>query len=214
MLPRVARRICRQLRRSDAIWLQKKRCALLLPATPFSGAQAVASRMTLLLSGMDCELYVYHGTTAVTVMQRLHENGATPVLHEECEGMFHTTPPEAKVEQRTQELSASSATLPYLASLASYPPPHLLHLFPYELACRYQCVPVGAERKKLTLATCHWLNREIIAQVHTVTRRDIFQVRCEITMIDEVLRYWQCLQEASNLTVLELQIDEACNSSR
>jgi hypothetical protein len=48
----------------------------------------------------------------------------------------------------------------------------------------------------LTLATCQRLTREIVGQLRVATSRDIFQVRCEMTMIDEVLHYWRRLQEA------------------
>ena len=111
-------------------------------------------------------------------------------------------------------LATRGVGLPYLAFLTNYPAPHLLHLFPYELACRYQCVPVGAERNMLTLATCHWLNREIVTQLRTATHRGIFQVRCEVTMIDEILRYWQRLQGTLGKSCNALETDEVCSSSR
>jgi hypothetical protein len=84
-------------------------------------------------------------------------------------------------------------TLPYLAFLTSYPPPRLLHLVPYELACLYRCVPVGAERGVLTLATSQRLAQEVIMHFRTVTQRNIFQVRCEAGMIDDVLHYWKSI---------------------
>jgi hypothetical protein len=66
----------------------------------------------------------------------------------------------------------------------------------------------------LTLATCHWLNREVAALLGTATRREIFQVRCEMTIIDEVLRYWQRMRELSTRDSLELRADKLCSSSR
>jgi Type II secretion system (T2SS), protein E, N-terminal domain len=82
-------------------------------------------------------------------------------------------------------------TLPYLAGLTNYPTPRLLHLFPYTLACRYRCVPVGVERGILTLATSQRLAPSLIEHFRTVTQHAIFQVRCETTMIDDMLNYWQ-----------------------
>jgi hypothetical protein len=190
-----ARRIRRQARLYDSVLQQETTCALLLPATPFSGAQAVARRITPLLSGFPCELHVYHGTTALLVLQRLREAGARAIAQDEDDEMLS---PVSSTEEQTHQAGCPEGTaipLPYLAFLADYPPSRLLHLFPYELACRYQCVPVGSERKVLTLATCHWLNREVVTQLRTATRREIFQVRCEMTIIDEVLRYWQRMQE-------------------
>ena len=110
------------------------------------------------------------------------------------------------------EGTGESALFPYLAFLTNYPPPHLLHLVPYELACRYQCVPLGAERRMLTVATCHWLNREVTAHLHAATRRKIFQVRCERATLDEVLHYWQRLQQTADPA--RAQVDEVCHSSR
>jgi hypothetical protein len=80
--------------------------------------------------------------------------------------------------------------LPHLAVLAQYPAPRILHLFPYELACHYRCVPVGAERTMLTLATSQRLELEVIAYFQEITRRNIFLVRCEASMIEDVLLYW------------------------
>ncbi len=67
----------------------------------------------------------------------------------------------------------------------------VLHLLPYELACRYHCVPIGTERGALTVATGERLDHEVISHFREVTQRDIFQIRCEAGIIDEVLRYWQ-----------------------
>ncbi|HEX7736808.1 MAG TPA: hypothetical protein VF458_18320 [Ktedonobacteraceae bacterium] len=209
-----ARRIRRQVRAYDGVLLLKTTCALVLPATPLSGAQAVANRLGPLLSSFPCELHVYHGATALLILQRLREAGARPIAPDECEHVLSPTPLDAEAVQQEEEPERVSAPLPYLAFLADYPAPHLLHLFPYELACRYQCVPVGSERKMLTLATCHWLNREVVAHLRTATRREIFQVRCELTIIDEVLRYWQGMQEPAVREHAEVRADVLCSSAR
>lgn len=192
-----ARRIRSQLRASDSVLLLKERCALLLPATPFSGAQAMTSRLTRFLTNVPCEIHVYHGTTALLVLQRLCATGATTLAY--AENPERTEPigkmALSKASPCQGEKKEITTTLPYLAFLTRYPAPHLLYLLPYELACRHQCVPIGVARKMLTLATCRWLNREVVAQLREATRRGIFQVRCEATMIDEVLRYWQRLRE-------------------
>lgn len=208
LLPLAARRMRRHVRLSDSVLLLEKVCALLLPATPFSGAQAVANRISLLLSGISCELHVYHGATALLILQHLREARAKAISQEESREIPAQEEPARHSEYRGPALNR----LPYLAFLTTYPSPHLLRLFPYELACRYQCVPVGAERKILTLATCHWLNREVVAQLRTATSREIFQVRCEVTTIDEVLHYWQRLQEKADPDRTGLKVDEACNS--
>lgn len=216
-LPLAARRICRQARTSDSILLLGRICALLLPATPFSGAQVVASRVAQLLANMHCEMHVYHGVTALLLLQRLREAGAvtiTPDERAECPMPAIPVTPDVIYAGQGEKKDLPAAALPYLAFLTNYPAPHLLRLFPYEIACRYQCVPVGAERNMLTLATCHWLNREIIAQLRTTTRRGIFQVRCEATMVDEILRYWQHLQETPDSACTELVADEVYSSSR
>jgi hypothetical protein len=212
--PLAARRICRQVRSSDTVLLLEKVCALVLPVTPFSGAQAVASRIAQCLIDIPCQLRVYHGATALLVLQNLREAGARSISHEECAEMSCSTTQRAEQMGHAAPKEMASDILPYLAFLTNYPPPRLLHLLPYELAYRYQCVPVGAEHKVLTLATCRWLNREIVAQLHSATRREIFQVRCEMAMIDEVLHYWQRLQAMADLAQVEAQMDEACHSSR
>lgn len=208
------RRMRRQVRGHDGVLLVKTTCALLLPATPFSGAQAVARRLAPLLSSFPCELQVYHGTTALLVLQRLREAGARPVEPDECDSQLSPTPPDAQLAHQEEGKETTITPLPYLAFLADYPAPRLLHLFPYELACRYQCVPVGSERKVLTLATCHWLNREVITHLCTATQREIFQVRCEMTIIDEVLRYWQRIQEHAVRERAEVRTAALCSSVR
>src|SRR5579883_2109041 len=212
LLPLVAGRIRRQVRSSDSLLLLEKNCALVLPAVPFSGAQAIAQRLAPLLAGIPCELRAYHGTTALLLLQRLREAGARSVSSvEEC---AESPVPQKKARSHVEAGSTTSHALPYLASLTTYPPPRLLHLFPYELACRYQCIPVGAERRILTLATCRRLSREVIGQLRVATSREIFQVRCEITMIDEVLHYWRRLQEKADGPALPGKIDEVAPGSR
>ncbi len=212
ILPLAARRIRRQVRLSDSVLLLEKSCALVLPATPFSGAQAVANRIALLLAGLSCELRPYHGTTALLLLQRLHEAGARPVLSEEGAELPAPALSQKRPPSHTESRSATSNELPYLAFLTTYPPPRLLHLFPYELACRYQCIPVGAERRILTLATCRGLTHEIVGQLRVATSREIFQVRCEMTMIDEVLHYWRRLQE--NVASMPGKMNEIAHRSR
>lgn len=198
-LPFVAKRIRSHIGSSNSVLLLEGICALPLPATPFSGAQVVAHRLAPLLVGIVHEMHVYHGMTALLFLQRLREAGAVTVIPDQSvESVTSCTP--ANVAQHGHSIpqeprETSLVPLPYLAFLTRYPSLPLLHLFPYELACHYQCVPIGAERNMLTLATCHWLNHEAVVQLHVVTRRKIFQVRCEVTMIDELLCYWQHLQE-------------------
>ena len=210
-----ARRIRSQARASDSVLLLEGGCALLLPATPFSGAQVVAGQLAHLLANVPCEIHVYHGATALLVLQRLHTGGAMMISHEErVQPATPVLPLKTHLSQGERKERPPVASLPYLAFLTRYPAPHLLHLFPYELACRYQCVPIGAARNMLTLATCHWLNREVIAQLRAATRRGIFQVRCEVSMIDEILRYWQRLQSKAGDGHVDLQAEEVCSSSR
>lgn len=209
----VARRIRRQLRAYDSVLQRETVCALLLPATPFSGAQAVAGRLAPLLSGFPCQLHVYHGATALLVLERLRAAGASPLCVEESEETHSPGDPSQQARQ-TRGPEQPARPLPYLAFLSDYPSSHLLHLFPYDLACRYQCVPVGSERRVLTLATCHRLNREIVAHLSTATRREIFQVRCEMTIIDEVLRYWQRMQELASHESVKMHAREQCRPSR
>src|ERR1700730_10974782 len=82
-LPLAARRIRRQIRHYDSVLLLERACTLLLPATPFSGAQAVARRVSPFLTDVPCELQVYHGATALLVLQHLYEAGAETIAREE-----------------------------------------------------------------------------------------------------------------------------------
>lgn len=214
-LKTVARRISSLIRFSDSLLLLGSACALLLPETPFSGAQALAHRIALLLTDVPYTLQVYHGATALLVLQHLHEAGVRVHPHQQS---TETGTPQVQARaqsiQEDEKKHTASDALPYLAFLANYPSSRLLHLFPYELACRYLCVPLGIERNVLTLATCHWLNREIVTQLRMATRRGIFQVRCEMSIIDEVLNYWQRIQKSAEMKSLDLAMDEACSSIR
>ena len=173
----------------------------------------MARRIAPLLSGVSCELHVYHGATALVVLQQLREAGARSISSEDDATLSPTSlNAEQACPAECQEITLTA--LPYLAFLTDYPSPRLLHLFPYELACRYQCVPLGTERQALTLATCHWLNREVVTQLRTATRRDIFQVRCEMTIIDEVLCYWQRIQEVKGRKRASVDRDELRSCSR
>jgi len=215
MLLLLARRIRRQLRLSDSVLLLEKRCALVFPATPFSGVHVVMNRVSVLLAEIPCEQHAYHGTTALLLLERMRAAGAQLIPFEECSWL----PSAARSHQKrglsqTEASGAPTTALPYLACLTTYPPPRLLHLFPYELACRYQCIPVGAARKILTLATCQQLTRETVGQLQIATSRNIFQVRCEMTMIDEVLHYWRRLQKESEVTEEAGQRDELSHPCR
>lgn len=81
--------------------------------------------------------------------------------------------------------------LPYLPQLTCYPSRRLLHLFPYELANEYRCVPVGIERGAVTLATGHCLASDILTRLQKHTHKRIFQVRCADIILDELLHYWR-----------------------
>lgn len=196
----------------DSVLLLKNICALLLPSTPFSGAQALAGQVSLLLTDVPCALQVYHGATALMIIQSLQEAGARTLSFKEYAEMAGSSP-EAEFQARPERRRpASPGVLPYLAFLMSYPSPRLLRLFPYELACRYQCVPLGSEDNMLTLATYQWLDREIITHLHSATRREIFQVRCEMLVIDEVLCYWRHLRDIPISDSPELERNTACSS--
>lgn len=198
-LPLVARCIRKQVSSSHSVLLLEGICALLLPATPFSGAQVMASRLVQSLVNVPHEMHVYHGTTALLVLQRLHRSGVVAIADEiTADPAIPAMPVKSDQSSQKERKETAVVSLPYLAFLTQYPATPLLHLFPYELACHYQCAPIGAARNMLTLATCRWLNREIIAQLRAATRRGIFQVRCDVTMINEILGYWQRLQEASD----------------
>lgn len=186
-LRRAAQRIRGNIRKGDTVLLSKKSCVLFLPETPLVGAQALARRLYPLLVDVDYELQVLYGSAARTLLQQVQ--GDHVVVSRKDTHMF-----EGKLSSTQKQGVASEQEkepLPYLAFLASYPSQRLLHMFPYELADRYHCIPVGAERGVLTLATCQRLQQETVMYLREVTQRNIFQVRCEAGMIDDVLRHWQ-----------------------
>lgn len=190
-LRRAIRRMRENVRRSDVIWWVETSCALVLEGTPPEGVQAVAKRISMLLADVDCTLQTVFGETAQELLRRIQAQQAVIVVSDEMQ-----SPPMVGSEQEKHLLASSGdegSDLPYLAFLAHYPAHRILHLFPYELACRYRCVPVGTERKVLTIATCQRLDEHVVAQLQEITQREIFQVRCEARMIDDVLSYWQRL---------------------
>lgn len=186
-LRRTAQRIRGSIRKSDTVFLSKKSCALLLPETPLVGAQAVARRIYPLLVDVEYELQMLYGSAACTLLQQVQDTHV--VVAQKDTHMFEEQPSSTK--KQSIERVREDEPLPYLAFLASYPSQRLLHMFPYELANRYHCIPVGAERGVLTLATCQRLQQETVMYLHEVTQRNIFQVRCEEGMIEDVLRHWQ-----------------------
>src|SRR5579875_2396116 len=161
---------------------------------------AAARRLRDLLVDVEYELQVLSGASAMTMLQRLRAHQAVVVQREE-DGDFSMFLHERRARELEQGLqeedgreggeNAERETLPRLSVLSQYPAPRVLHLFPYELARRYRCVPVGAERSILTLATCQHLEADVIAYFQEVTRRNIFLVRCEEHMVEDVLLYWQ-----------------------
>lgn len=188
-LHRATRRIRANLRRNDSVLLHGTNCIILLPATLPEGAQVVARRIYTLLADVEFELQIIYDRAALALMQRL-QVGHLFTIVEECEAVYK---PVSAMPWRSDQNG-----LPYLAFLASYPPHRVLHLFPYDLACRHRCVPVGAERGVLTLATCKQLDQDLISHFHDVTQHNIFQVRCEFEMIEDILKYWKntiCFQE-------------------
>ena len=232
-LQRALQHIRRAVRGTDMVLIYEHMCAIVLPATPFVGAQVVSQRLAALLVEVEYTTQVLYGAAAQTVLQRLRATRATEIrvdvaTVEATDGAFadnlpaHTAiaamkephgPPipgrsRAKRRQMTRReramladsavmpttrspLPAHSPTLPHLAFLTSYPPLRLFQTFPYALAQRYQCVPVGAERGVLTLATCQRLEPDTVAHLQEVTQQTIFQVHCELSLIDDVLRYWE-----------------------
>lgn len=178
-----ARRIRRNIRRGDNVLVGERLCAILLPQTTVEGAQAVAYRLTSLLVDVECELEILYGPAARAQWQRqLSEQAILLSIQEH--------------EQGYVPLMRSALPIPYLAFLDDYPPRRLLHLFPYELARRFRCIPVGEEQAMLTVAAIEQLDEAVIGYFEQVTQHSIFQVRCEVSFIEEVLRYWQQTFEA------------------
>jgi len=188
-MSRAALRVRQNVRCTDTVLLLERTCAIGLPATTLQGAQAVARRVSALLVDINFELQVFYGHAALLLWQRLQSQHARVISAEE------PVVERPHAYQGPERESNPAQSMPYLAYLEEYPPRRLFHLFPYELACRYRCVPVGAERDMLTIGTNQRLDESVIAHMQEVTRRGIFQVRCEISVIDNVLRYWQNAQE-------------------
>ena len=186
-LRRAAQRIRGSIRKSDTVFLSKKSCALLLPGTPLVGAQAVARRIYSLLVDVEYTLQVLYGSAALTLLQQVQ--GTHVVLSQKDTHVFEEQ--SSFIRKQGVERMQEDEPLPYLAFLPSYPSQRLLHMFSFELADHYHCIPVGAERGVLTLATCQRLSHEAVKYLHEKTQRDIFQVRCEEGMINDVLRHWQ-----------------------
>ena len=187
ILLRGARRIGRNLRSSDTIFLGKRICAVVLPGTTIAGAQAVVRRVSELLVDIDYEIQLVYGGTALMLLQRLQAEEDVVVLNREDEqGLLEL----AELMEQDRD---SRCMLPYLAFLSHYPSHRILHLFPYELACQYQCVPVGFEQGILTVATNQPLNAATIAHLQVVTRRSIYLVRCDTSVVSDVLNYWRHL---------------------
>ena len=190
-LLQAARRIRCSIRRTDTLLFLEHACAIGLPATPLQGAQSVARRVAALLVEVDYEIQTFYGLSVLTLWQQMLSQHALVVGAEEFQAAHSDAIPTTQ-----QEYSNTPAQpMPYLAFLANYPSRRLLHLFPYELACRYRCVPVGTERDMLTIGTSQRLDESVIEYMREVTRRGIFQVRCDVSMIDDVLRHWQGAQK-------------------
>lgn len=195
-LRHAACRIRHNVRRSDTVLLSSLSCIVMLRDTPLEGARAVVRRISTLLADIEHEIQILRGDAAYMLMQRL-QTEYTVVVEQKAVEQVHasssaTLPVALAMNEREPD------PLPYLAFLTSYPSQRLLHLFPYELACRYHCFPVGAERGVLTLATSQELDQTVISYFQEVIQRTIFQVRCEACMIDDVLNYWQRTMLAHN----------------
>jgi hypothetical protein len=193
-LLQAAGRIRRTIRRTDTLLFLEQVCAIGLPATPLQGAQSVARRVKTLLVEVDCDIQTFYGLSALTSWQRLLSQRPLVVGAQDAEEP-QAEHPHAFPTAQQAFVNTPAQSMPYLAFLASYPSRRILHLFPYELACRHQCVPVGAERDMLTIGTSHQLDESVIAHMREVTGRGIFQVRCDVSMIDDVLQYWQSAQK-------------------
>ena len=193
-LQRALPRIRRSLRGTDMVYFQGKTCAIVLPATPITGAQVVARRLASLLIDVEYTTHVLFGAAARTALSRLRFTQALEVPVEIALTGNDTRRVAASPSHYDEPSSGENDgadSLPHLAYLSHYPSLRLFHLFPYALARRYQCVPVGVERSMLTLATCQRLPAEVIAHLQEEIRRTIFQVYCEMSIIEDVLRYWE-----------------------
>ena len=202
VLQRALPRIRHTLRDTDRVFFLGKTCAVVLPATPIEGAQVVAHRLSTLLVDVEYTLLVLYGAAAQIALHRLCTMGAVEIqvsgmLIEDRMRDVAKYPEQGESEFQEQEQDepeypqGDTSLLPHLAFLNHYPPLRLFHLFPYALAQQYQCVPVGVERSVLTIATSKRLEPGVIAHLQEATQRAIFQVYCEMSIIDDVLRYWK-----------------------
>src|SRR2546429_3827095 len=67
-LRQAAQRIKCQIRGSDAVLLLKTVCAIVLPATSLTGAEAVARRLSPLLTGVEYEMQILCEGSAYTAL--------------------------------------------------------------------------------------------------------------------------------------------------
>jgi hypothetical protein len=191
-LERAIRRIRQQIRASDLIFSLEGECALLLHSATLAGAETVLRRLRPLLADVEHSARCLAGEAARQFLHELQRRQPRLIegeRHEQQE-IGHNKQAEAATRSDADQSQAASQ-LPYLAFLSSYPSIRLLQILPYELARRYRCVPIGAERGTLTLATARRLDRATLDHLQTVTQRAIFQVRCEPEMINEILSYWE-----------------------
>lgn len=195
-LQRALPRIRRTIRGTDLVFFHGKTCAVVLPATPITGAEVVARRLAALLTDVEYTTHIIYGAAAQTALAQLRFVQAVevPIEMTAAGNELHAigVPPSWNDTSSSEDSdSALLPRLPHLAYLTHYPSLRLFHLFPYTLACQYQCVPVGAERGVLTLATCQRLKAAAVAHLQAETQRTIFQVYCEMSIIEDVLRYWE-----------------------
>jgi len=176
-----AQRIRQNIRSSDTVLLFETSCVVILPGATKCGSQVVARRIYALLADIEFEIQLLYAETALALLERLHSAQAVMPMEKG----------ERQAQPAMTRRTSDRDELPYLAYLTSYPSRRLLHLFPYDLARRHHCVPVGAERGVMTLATCQRIDHELISQFRSITQRNIFQVRCEASMIDDILKYWR-----------------------
>ncbi|GHO88723.1 hypothetical protein [Dictyobacter formicarum] len=194
VLQRAAQGIRRIIRCNDSIILLEAMhsCAILLPMTPLEGAQAVAQRISALLVHLQVDVQIVYAEAAQALIQRIRDDWEVAQAV-----MIEASQLETAEKNNTPGINSNtclgyqSEPWPYLAFLNRYPTKRLLQLFPYELACRYRCVPIGTERGILTLATQQRLEADIVGLLRKAVRRNIFQVHCEISIIEDILQYWQ-----------------------
>ncbi|MBX5457345.1 MAG: hypothetical protein IRZ31_10635 [Thermogemmatispora sp.] len=190
-LERAVRRIRQQIRARDLIFSLEGECALLLRSATLAGAEAVMQRLHPLLADVEHSARCLAGEAARQFLRELQRRQPRLIEGDRGPQGFSQTRQIEEAAASEEDRDQTESQLPYLAFLSSYPSLRLLHLLPYELAQRYRCVPIGAERGTLTLATARRLDRSILDHLQTVTQRAIFQVRCEPEMISEILHYWE-----------------------